>query len=107
MSCHRRPILLGIANPGMMGDSLSVLTEADCVDHHLDTPVNLGNKAEKWRGYLRCPCSLDPSEVGSWLDTLREFCGLGRLRQYNRRGAYTELGGGLNGWLKKAAALRK
>src|SRR5579863_7096260 len=101
MSCHRRPILPGIASPGMMGNSLSVVTEADCDGHHLDTPVNFGNKAEKWRGYLRCPCSRDLSAVGSGLDTLREFYGLGRLRQYNRCGAYTELGGASTDGLRR------
>jgi hypothetical protein len=78
MRYHIRQILPWTAAPGVTGYSWSVLTEADRDDHRLDTLVNMRNKAEVWRGYLRCPCSLDPLAMDSYPDALKEYCGVCR-----------------------------
>jgi hypothetical protein len=90
MHYHGRQILPWAATPGVTGDSWSALTEAGRDVHRLDTLVNLRNKAEVWRGYLFCPCSRDPLAMGSYPDTLKEYCGVcsiigvGRMRSWVR-----------------------
>jgi hypothetical protein len=47
MRCRHRPVRLEPTSGGMMGDSLSVLTEGGRDDHRLNTLVKLENsKAE-------------------------------------------------------------
>jgi hypothetical protein len=103
MRYHGRQILPWTATPGVTGYSWSVLAEADHDDHRLDTLVNMRNKAKVWRGYLRCPCSRDPLAMDSYPDALKSIMVCAVQLEWGVCGA----GRDLNGWLKKAAALRK